>query len=100
MLMTLAGAERDAIALDFLLSRLGTEPAREQLVAFARKGSGAESNDTPGFYNLCSLKENCWDAFIGAVQEKYGGFDGYVVKTLGLSEDDLVRIKHNLAKTP
>ncbi|KAK3360071.1 protein-tyrosine phosphatase-like protein [Lasiosphaeria hispida] len=96
LLLALAGADRDTIVLDFLLSRIGTEPAREHLLAFALKGSGAESVDTPGFYNLCQLRESCWDAFVRAVQRDYGGWDSYVTGTLGFSDEDLATIKRNL----
>lgn len=98
MLLTFAGEGPETVTTDFLLSRIGTEPAREQLKGFARKGSGAESDDTPGFYNLVSLKAVCWQAFLDAVQKEYGGFDGYATKTLGFSEEDLVKIKENLTK--
>jgi protein tyrosine/serine phosphatase len=96
LLLSLAGASSETVALDFLLSRIGTEPAREQLLGFALKGSGAESIDAPGFHNLCSLRVSCWEAFVRAVESEYGGFEGYVTATLGFSEDDLVKIKANL----
>lgn len=54
----------------------------------------------PGFYNLVSLKASCWDAFVDAVQKEYGGFEGYVTKVLGFSEEDLARIKKNLVESP
>ena len=95
-MLSLAGESADRITLDFLLSRIGTEPAREQLRAFAMHGSGATSDDTPGFYNLCSLRASYWEAFVGAVQREHGGFDLYVVDVLGFSEGDLVSIKRNL----
>lgn len=79
-----------------MLSRIGTEPAREQLLAFAMKGSGIDTVDTPGFFNLCSLKMVCWEAFVNALDKEHGGWTGYVTKTLGFSEDDVVRIKQNL----
>jgi len=96
LLLSLAGESPEAVVLDFMLSRIGTEPAREQLVAFARHGTGVKSNDEPGFYNLCSLKAECWDAFISAVDKEYGGFESYVLNTLGFSEGDLATIKKNL----
>ena len=96
LLLSLAGEAPDRIALDFMLSRIGTEPAREELVAFARHGAGVQSDDAPGFYNLCSLRVSCWDAFLGAVERDYGGFERYVVTTLGFSEDELAAIKRNL----
>lgn len=94
--MSLAGGDSEAIIFDFMLSRIGTEPAREKLLAFAMKGSGAESIDAPGFHNMCSLKPAGWAAFVQAAEEEYGGFEGYVTKTLGFSEEDLVTIKTNL----
>ncbi|KAK3378272.1 protein-tyrosine phosphatase-like protein [Podospora didyma] len=97
LLMALAGADNDAIKLDYMLSRIGTEPAREQLLAFAMKGSGATGIDTPGFKNLCSLRESFWDAFVDAVERDYNGFEKYVTHTLRFGEDELATIKKNLA---
>ncbi|KAJ9141679.1 Tyrosine-protein phosphatase [Pleurostoma richardsiae] len=100
MLMTLAGEDPDVVALDYILSRVGTEPAREQLLAFARHGAGIVGDDVevPGFYNLASLKEPCWRAFLQGLEAEYGGFEGYVTGKLGFSEEDLGKIKANLAR--
>lgn len=109
MLESLAGYDPEIIRTDFLLSRIGYEPAREQLIKFALKGAGVdvEANpdlsqlyDAPGFYNLASLKTVCWDAFVDVVDKEYGGFRGYVTNVLGFSEDDLVTIKKNLTQSP
>lgn len=94
--MSLAGGDSEAVIFDFMLSRIGTEPAREKLLAFAMKGSGANTIDAPGFRNMCSLKPAGWAAFVQAAEEKYGGFEGYVTKTLGVSKEELVTIKTNL----
>ncbi|KAK0643078.1 protein-tyrosine phosphatase-like protein [Cercophora newfieldiana] len=96
MLLALAGVDPDAITLDFMLSRVGTEPAREQLLAFAMRGTGVTSVDAPGFYNLCSLKVASWERFVKGVEREYGGWEGYVTGTLGFSEEDLEKIKKNL----
>ena len=98
LLLTLAGEKPEAIELDFLLSRVGTEPVREHLLAFAKRGARIESEDEPGFYNLASLKAVCWRAFLSALDKEYGGFDGYVTKTLGFSDEDLAKIKKNLIR--
>ncbi|POS74583.1 hypothetical protein DHEL01_v207025 [Diaporthe helianthi] len=109
LLETLAGYDAETVQTDFLLSRIGTEVAREHLLAFAIKysqSSGGDDDgsvsfdDVPGFYNLVSLKGACWDAFAEAVARQYGGFEGYAIKELGFSEDDLVTIKRNLNEAP
>ena len=92
----MAGVDRDTVELDFLLSRVGTEPAREQLAAFARKGAGVESDNAPGFYNLCSLKAASWKALVDAVESTYGGFEGYVTRKLRFTSEDLATIKKSL----
>ncbi|KAM7204093.1 Protein-tyrosine phosphatase-like protein [Rhypophila sp. PSN 637] len=96
LLLTLAGADVDTVILDFMLSRIGTEPAREQLMEFAKKGAVADSIDTPGFKNLTNLRPKSWMAFVEAAEKEYGGFEGYVTKSLGFSEDELAAIKRNL----
>ncbi|KAJ4395960.1 hypothetical protein N0V93_000176 [Gnomoniopsis smithogilvyi] len=105
MLESLAGYDPKVVQTDFLLTRIGYEPAREQLVKFAMKWSGADTGDEPdlelsynipAFYNLVSLKASCWDAFVDAVKKDYGGFEGYVTKVLGFSDDHLVKIKDHL----
>jgi len=96
LLLALAGEAADRVALDYMLSRVGTEPARERLIAFARREAGVEDEEAPGFYNLISLRLSCWEAFLEAVRVEYGGFDRYVVDTLGFSEEDLETIRRNL----
>ncbi|KAL1879898.1 hypothetical protein VTK73DRAFT_6710 [Phialemonium thermophilum] len=96
LLHALAGADPDTIVLDFLLSRVGTEPVREMLLAFAMRGAGVQSTDAPGFQNMCNLRASCWRAFLDGVEEEYGGFEDYVTKALGFSEQDVATIKRNL----
>ncbi|KAI8633798.1 protein-tyrosine phosphatase-like protein [Xylariaceae sp. FL1651] len=99
LLLALAGASEDAIALDWQLSRIGTEPVRAMLLEFARKGTDASGDDQPGFYNLVSLRKTCWQAFVKGVEREYGGFEKFVTDKLGFSKEDLVRIKKNLTST-
>ncbi|KAK0613438.1 protein-tyrosine phosphatase-like protein [Immersiella caudata] len=100
MLLGLAGVDPDIIALDFMLSRIGTEPAREQLLAFAMRGTGVTSVDEPGFYNLCSLRVSSWERFVKGVEREFGGWEGYVTGTLGFSQEELDKIKKNLVAEP
>lgn len=120
LLESLAGYHTDLVRADFLLTRIGYEPARERLLRFALKGAGVASSsakaddgqqstvdvdlstlyEVPGFYNLASLRAECWDAFVAAVRSKWGGFEGYVVREMGFSEGDVLRIKRNLVHAP
>ena len=97
LLLVLAGADPDTVSLDWLLSRIGTEPAREQLLAFVSKAAGVDAAGNPiGFHNIASLRDVCWKAFLAELENKYGGFAGWVTKVLGFSDDDLKVIAKNL----
>ncbi|KAI1380663.1 protein-tyrosine phosphatase-like protein [Hypoxylon crocopeplum] len=96
LLLTLAGASPEAITLDYLLSRIGTEPVRLMLLQFAIAGTKASSQEQPGFYNLVSLRASSWNAFIDGVKKEYGGFEQFITDKLGFSKDDIAKIKANL----
>ncbi|RYP76049.1 hypothetical protein DL769_003706 [Monosporascus sp. CRB-8-3] len=98
LLLTLAGASEETIILNYLLSRIGTEPARDELLNFAQAGTNALSQDQPGFYNLCNLRASCWKAFMEGLQQEYGGFEQFIRNKLGFTEDDLAKIKANLTR--
>ncbi|KAF9882337.1 hypothetical protein CkaCkLH20_00373 [Colletotrichum karsti] len=97
ILQSLAGATPEDVCFDYMLSRIGTEPARERLLHYARVGTGTFADDEhPGFYNMCSLQKSCWDAFVMGVGDVHGGWEGYVTGTLGFSGEDLEKIKVHL----
>ncbi|CAM1500890.1 Fc.00g100520.m01.CDS01 [Cosmosporella sp. VM-42] len=96
LLQGLAGTSTDDIILDFMLSRLGTEPAREKLTHFAMASVGITDPETPGFYNLVALRPSFYKAFLSGLEEEYGGWDGYATKGLGFTDEELKKIKNNL----
>lgn len=96
MLLTLAGAPHDVVTSDYILSRIGYEPVRAQLLAFAMAGSAAKSQDQPGFANLCNLTEASWSGFVQAVGSSLGGFEKFVTGKLGFSAEDVPMIKTHL----
>ncbi|KLU91169.1 hypothetical protein MAPG_09692 [Magnaporthiopsis poae ATCC 64411] len=99
LLATLAGQDPTLVELDYMLSRVGVEPAREMLLGFVMQGSGAKSKDDPGFYNLASLRPSSWRAFLDAVAKQYdGGLRGYARDVLGFSDDELRLIAYNLSR--
>ncbi|KAL3960829.1 hypothetical protein ACCO45_005946 [Purpureocillium lilacinum] len=96
LLHHLAGSPPEVATRDYMLSRVGTEPAREKLLHFAMSTVGVTDPDTPGFVDLISLRPEFWAAFLEGLQDEFGGWDGYVVKGLGLSPEDLAKIKANM----
>lgn len=79
-----------------MLSRLGIEHAREKLGGFAMSSLGVSDPETPGFWNLVSVRPSYWNAFLEGLCDEYGNWEGYVTKDLGFSEADLEIIKNNL----
>ncbi|KJZ79648.1 hypothetical protein HIM_01117 [Hirsutella minnesotensis 3608] len=96
LLQHLAGTASGPTCLDYMLSRIGTEPAREKLIHFALSTAGTTDPQEPSFRNLISLRPEFWNGFLEGLEEEYGGWDGYVTKGLGFSEQDLAKIKGNL----
>ncbi|KAI1041744.1 hypothetical protein LB505_010227 [Fusarium chuoi] len=95
LLQTLAGTRQQDVIFDYMLSRIGVEPARERLLLFILANVDVKSTEGPGFWNMVSLRPSFWEAFGQGVEAEYGGWDGYV-KGLGFSTKDLETIKHNL----
>ncbi|KAL8377784.1 hypothetical protein RB595_008460 [Gaeumannomyces hyphopodioides] len=100
LIASLAGQDPALVELDYLLSRVGTEPAREMLLGFLMKGSGAATTDDPGLHNLASLRSSSWRAFLDAVAREHpdGGLRAYARDALGFSEGELRLIAYNLSR--
>jgi protein tyrosine/serine phosphatase len=96
MLQALAGSPADAVLFDYMLSRIGFEPIREQLLFTAMMDTGPAVMATPGFFNMNSIRPTYWMAFQALVDERFGGWDGYVTGELGFSAEDLETIKRHL----
>lgn len=98
LLHHLAGSPPEAAVRDYMLSRIGIEPVRDKLMPFAMNTVGITDPETPGFYNLVQLRPEYWDAFLEALDESFGGWDGYITSAegLGFSEEDLATLKVNM----
>ncbi|KAG6096790.1 hypothetical protein E4U30_001218 [Claviceps sp. LM220 group G6] len=96
LLHALAGSSFATSTRDYMLSRIGTELGREKLHRYALASRHIDDPKTPGFYNLLSLRPEFWKAFHDGLEERFGGWDGYVTKALGFSEADLALVKENL----
>ncbi|EXA30689.1 hypothetical protein FOVG_17954 [Fusarium oxysporum f. sp. pisi HDV247] len=97
VLLYLAGANRETMALDYILTRLGSEPVRKRMLDHVADTIGCRDFDTLGVHNLCSLRRTSWDAFVNDLQEKFGGLEGYIINELDLAREDVEKIKRNLS---
>lgn len=54
------------------------------------------ADDTPGMKEFVQVKDEFILAMLDAVEEKYGGVEGYVRKELGFGEDEIEEMKRVL----
>ncbi|KAK2007974.1 tyrosine phosphatase [Colletotrichum eremochloae] len=97
LLLFLAGSDDDTLILDYMITRIGSEPLRDVLLErAARDNAVANGLDDQNFHNLCSLRASTWNLFMKQIENQYGGFEGYVTERLRVSRDDLEVIRNNL----
>ncbi|KAF4920730.1 Tyrosine-protein phosphatase, partial [Colletotrichum viniferum] len=94
-LLSLAGANAETIALDYMITRIGSEPVRELLLQRAIEEHNCNF-DVPVFHNLCSVRLSTWQLFTREVTAKYGGFEKYATVRLGFSRDEVEQIAGHL----
>lgn len=92
----IAGTPEDDVAYDYMLSRVGLEPARGMMVLAIKAGFNATDVDSPGFHNVASIRPSYWREFKAGLQEKYGGWDGYIRNTLGFDDTEVQKMRENL----
>ena len=100
LILSIFEAPEQVIAEDYALTRVGTEPFRDilmgKLVQYIGDGEGV-GLDVPGMEEMCSTRGPSIIAFLKSMDDKWGGegkgVKGYLNEVVGLSEEDLVRIK-------
>jgi len=95
ILLKLAGVDNDAIAKDYALTRIGREPARAMIIERLNKEPLFASNSEAAL-NMFTCRDITMSAFLDLLDEKYSGAEGYVKRFTGLSDADIVTIRHNL----
>lgn len=92
----IAGTSTDDVIYDYMLSRIGLEPLRGHIAIVAKQmGLSEEETQGDGFFHVSSLRPSYWTTFLGALEETYGGWDGYI-RHLGFNDEDVQRIKANI----
>lgn len=101
LILRLAGSSDEAIIHDYMLTRVGIEPARPALTAMLRAHYGVEGDggdlDKLGKVAVLGVEEKGMEGFLKALDEIDGGVVGYLKQGLGFSEEDVDTIRRNLA---
>lgn len=103
--MQLVGADSDSIAHDYLLTRVGTEPARASLLSSLQAGVKEGKSDptpaSPGMLAIMSVKCAAITTFVESIESRFKeGIIGYLKTDLGFLEEDIEKMRVNLAPLP
>ena len=93
LLLSLAGAPTSLIAYDYTLTRVGVEPNREMLLQMLKLWNKEWTAETPGMSEFVQVRGKFMLGFLDAVQEKWGGVEGYVVEVLGIGKEGVERMR-------
>lgn len=91
----LLGVDDEEIIKDYTLTTIGLEPALPALVE-RFKAHDVYRDNWEGTTNMSSSKPEWIIAFLSQFREKYGTVEGYVRTQVGLSDEDIEKIRANL----
>lgn len=94
----LAGTPEKDRTFDYLLTRIGIEPARVMFENHFKYSWGITDLTNKGYLNAMSLSPDCFELVSERVTREYGGWNEYLKEHLGFSDEDLATIKANLRK--
>ncbi|KAK1233432.1 hypothetical protein PQX77_003410 [Marasmius sp. AFHP31] len=95
IILKLAGVDDRSIAEDYALTRVGREPARAKILERLAKEPLFASNNEAAL-NMFTCRFETMTAFLGLLQDKYGGVEEYLKKFLNLSDSDIQLIRSNI----
>ncbi|KFZ10670.1 hypothetical protein V502_07988 [Pseudogymnoascus sp. VKM F-4520 (FW-2644)] len=105
LILQLAGVDSDSIAHDYLLTRVGTEPARESLFSSLQAGVKEGGSDrtfaNPGMLATMGMKGIAITTFVESIESRFKeGIVGYLKTDLGFTEEDIEKMRVNLSPLP
>lgn len=96
LMLMLVGAPDEDIAKEYALTDLGLAELKPLFIERLLKNPALEGN-REGVTHMISAKEENMLASIAMIREDFGGPKEYMMKYCGLSEDEVARIRKNLA---
>ncbi|KAH7236346.1 protein-tyrosine phosphatase-like protein [Fusarium tricinctum] len=94
-ILSICGVDDQTIAREYSLTEVGLGDFGEELLAAVMKSPELEANPE-GARRLLGAKPENMLAALKALREQHDSVEKYVVKSCGLSEDDLEQIRKNL----
>ncbi|EEP80685.1 predicted protein [Uncinocarpus reesii 1704] len=98
LILGIAGCSPDVIAREYVLTRIGVEPARSVIMGeILTSDIASDPVKRRGFAGLCSVNYETMIQFLEHLEGCYeNGAEGYVKSVLGFSDDDVAKIRENL----
>lgn len=95
LLLSLCGVADDVVAHEYSLTDLGLQARRAEFIAHLVSRPPLEGRRAEAERMVSSRRENML-ATLAVLREKWGGAEGYVVKELGLTKEEVEAIRRNL----
>ncbi|KAJ5383674.1 Protein-tyrosine/Dual-specificity phosphatase [Penicillium concentricum] len=104
LILLLINRPHEDIVNDYILTRVGLESARENLMEAFAVNLGADGLDISqlspealGMLELCGVRATSMEAFLISFENTYkNGVEGYLIDKLGFSQSDLSTMRQNL----
>lgn len=96
LILAIANVEIEQVNYDYALTRVGIEPVRDMLMAKLLAGNFNVDMNSPRMREYNRMPLDCWTDVFNEMNERYGGVEGYIRDELGLSDNDIVKVKNNL----
>lgn len=94
LILAALGVPRDQIEADFLLSNVANDPdATAEAMATRINADKGTSMSSANIWPSLGVRPSYLDLFFDTLEAEYGGVENYLHDALGLSEDDLAKLK-------
>ncbi|KIY49482.1 hypothetical protein FISHEDRAFT_41583 [Fistulina hepatica ATCC 64428] len=99
ILLKLAGVDNDTIAHEYSLTRVGREPDREKIMQRLAQEPVFVRNNEAALNMFTCRRENIL-ALLDTLDSRYGGVETYLQQHVGLSPEDITKIRENILCLP
>ncbi|MEM9256869.1 MAG: tyrosine-protein phosphatase [Pseudomonadota bacterium] len=98
VLLRILGVPQAVVMRDYMASKEPSVESRQGMLLMLRILQGEET--AAKLERLMGVEEDWLAAAFDEIDQRWGGFDNYVSEGLGLSDDDVERLRDSLLETP